>query len=109
MTFPTEDEADMDRAEIDAQRRAMEEEQAAEGADTVEGCDDCVMFLANGDEPEDRDDLAADIAAQWPGYDLSPTGDGESWFSWSACGVCGCTLGGNRSTVAFWKCELVPA
>lgn len=118
MTFPDEHEAEMDRAEIEAQRREMEAEQEAEaaaedaGADTVAGCVDCILFLANGDEPEDREGLAEDIAEMWPDYHLVPAGgeDSEPWFSWSPCEVCGSRLGGNREAVAFWKCEaMAPA
>lgn len=86
-----------------------DEEPEDEAADTVEGCTDCILFLANGDIPEERPDLPDDIAALWEGYHLAPAGgeDSEPYFSWSPCEVCGSRLGGNREPVAYWKCEPV--
>lgn len=72
-------------------------------------CSDCVMFLANGDFPEYRDEtMYADcIDAIWPpeeGWSLCVDfpRDGEeedtcyNEFSWSSCDCCGSTLGGSR-------------
>jgi hypothetical protein len=58
-------------------------------------CDDCVLLVANGDEPEDREGLAEDIAAMWPSAYLVIEDETDE-FSYSACDGCGCRLGGSR-------------
>lgn len=72
----------------------------------VDACRDCVLYLANGDVPEDREDLPDAIAANWDGFTLALgcsrdcCGEAdEPWFSWSACEVCGSNLGGDREHV----------
>jgi hypothetical protein len=70
-------------------------------SDPLMACVDCLMFVANGDEPEDESiDLGACITAH---LDLRPLqhlvcGDSEQddEFSWRACECCGSTLGGSR-------------
>jgi hypothetical protein len=78
----------------------------------LEGCTDCVMYLANGEVPEDNVDgwSAEAVDAKWQGYHLCVAGeeDSEEYFSWQPCGVCGSTLGGNRYPCAAWKCEEIP-
>jgi hypothetical protein len=71
----------------------------------IEGCTDCIMFLANGEEPDDNAagwDASA-IEANWPSatYNLCVGGDEttEEHFSWRACDCCGSRLGGNRYPV----------
>lgn len=64
-------------------------------------CGDCLMYVANGDLPEDDNgELQAAIDAN-----LTPAeqrhlccGDSEqdNEFSWSACQCCGSSLGGSR-------------
>lgn len=71
----------------------------------LEACTDCVMFLANGEEPDDNPDnwSADNIEANWPSatYQLAVGGNEttEEYFSWRACGCCGSRLGGNRYPV----------
>lgn len=79
----------------------------------LDACTDCVMFLANGEVPEDNgDNWSADrIEANWPSnkYNLCIGGDEatETIFSWQPCEVCGCTLGGDRYPVVVWECKEV--
>jgi hypothetical protein len=71
----------------------------------LEGCEDCIMFIANGDEPDDNPQgwSPDQIEANWPSktYNLCIGGDGEteSYFSWRACDCCGSRLGGSRYPV----------
>lgn len=80
----------------------------------LEGCTDCVMFLANGEVPEDNSNgwKPENIETMWPSktYHLCVAGgeNEEEYFSWRACDVCGSRLGGNRYPCAAW-CEDVPA
>lgn len=61
-------------------------------------CEDCTMYLANGDIPEERPDLASDIATQWPNdSDLVISNEIEE-FSWRPCDCCGSRLGGPRTS-----------
>jgi hypothetical protein len=61
-------------------------------------CQDCLFYVANSDEPEDRD-IEADIVAE-TGYHSGRMACGDSdkdhEFSWSACECCGSRLGGSR-------------
>ena len=62
-------------------------------------CEDCVLFLANGDVSEERPDIEAEIKAQWPDpkYDLVLDSAGTyDEFSRSECDACGSNLGGAR-------------
>jgi hypothetical protein len=71
----------------------------------LEGCVDCVMFIANGDEPDDNPQgwSPDDIETNWPSatYNLCVGGDetSEAYFSWRACDCCGSRLGGDRYPV----------
>jgi hypothetical protein len=71
--------------------------------DDLVGCEDCRMYIANGDIPENRPNLPRAIAAQWP--DDGPhivCGDTEGdEFSWQACDICGSRLGGARYPFAI--------
>jgi hypothetical protein len=96
---------------------------------TLIACVDCIAFVANGDIPEDRPELAKEIHDHMglePGdhlvnadgtdengdYHKDSNGDEidmdhpeyeairEEWFSWRACECCGSTLGGNRNRLA---------
>lgn len=59
------------------------------------------MYLANGDIPDERPDLADEIRAQWPPVsDLVLTGCDGDEFSWSPCDCCGSKLGGARHMFA---------
>jgi len=74
----------------------------------MNGCTDCVMYLANGDVEEPANGWSPEaIERNWPGYHVVVAGDEntEAHFSWQACAVCGSTLGGNRYPCAAWKCE----
>lgn len=65
-------------------------------------CDDCIAFIANGDE--NTPDIAARLECWWPtgsGWTLVPgsadeDNEGDSEFSWAQCDGCGTTLGGAR-------------
>ena len=75
----------------------------------LEGCTDCIMYLANGEVPDESESgwTPGAIERNWPGYHVTVAGDenSEEHFSWRPCGVCGSTLGGNRYPCAAWKCE----
>ncbi len=64
-------------------------------ADDLWVCVDCALLIANGDEPEDRDGLADEIARNWPNAYLVIT-DGEDEFTWRSCDACDSRLGGSR-------------
>jgi hypothetical protein len=73
--------------------------------DTLSACVDCLMFVANGDESEDRD-IARDIARHLgltANQHLVCSGDGDDSdeFSWSQCECCGSRLGGSRHPLAI--------
>jgi hypothetical protein len=76
----------------------------------LSACDDCLIFVANGEEPDGRDDLTDDIESVWPSAewslgcghdeperDESEEPDDSLGFSWQPCECCGSRLGGNRS------------
>jgi hypothetical protein len=74
----------------------------------IDICDDCLMFLANGDVPDNRPNLPDEIDGLWTGFDvvLSGSEESEPFFSWRPCGCCGSRLGGNRveaTAVTFAK------
>jgi hypothetical protein len=75
----------------------------------LEGCTDCIMYLANGELPEEDVNGWSPEAVErkWKGYQVVVAGDenSEENFSWQPCDVCGSTLGGNRFPCAAWKCE----
>jgi hypothetical protein len=76
----------------------------------INGCIDCIMYLANGELPEGDDNQwpgPAEIARIWDGYHVVVAGgeDTEAHFSWSECDVCRSQLGGDRYPCAAWKCE----
>ena len=75
----------------------------------LEGCVDCIMYLANGELPEENDSgwSPEAIDRNWPGHTVVVAGDEntEAHFSWQACGVCNTSLGGSRYPCAAWKCE----
>jgi len=61
-------------------------------------CEECFLFADNGEIPENRPDLEADIRAQL-GEDISylhPSWEEPVSFSWQACECCGSALGGTR-------------
>jgi hypothetical protein len=80
---------------------------------TYEGmaCADCIAWIANGDVPEDRPALAADIKRVWgdAARHLVYSGgeDAEPSFSWSPCECCGSRLGGNHEPFAVLAEESV--
>jgi hypothetical protein len=62
-------------------------------------CQDCLLYVANGDVPEDGRDIEADIQAEIG----APSGrlacgdsDKDDEFSWRPCECCGSPLGGSR-------------
>lgn len=78
-------------------------------------CVDCLVYHANGDIPEE--DCGGNHWTEEDangGFDYVSLGstvceycaDGdescEPWVSWSACDLCGCTLGGNREHATGW-------
>ena len=79
----------------------------------IEACTDCLIFVANGEMPEGRENLAQDIEREWPHVATDETCDffkaargtlrndivfdGEDLgFSWRECECCGSRLGGDR-------------
>lgn len=77
----------------------------------VDACVDCLMLIANGETPpemgeDETENWEAGIERNWPnseGWNLAVGSDDEPHFSWSACGVCGSSLGGDRETVTAWR------
>ena len=77
-------------------------------ADELVGCVDCLCYVANGDVPQDRPELPAIIAARYPAplhvvtacEETACEENGEGWFSWRTCDICGCRLGGERHSMA---------
>ncbi len=70
-------------------------------------CVDCIMYIANGDLPEDRPDFEEECASRWPlasGWHIN-CGDEEKdeEFSWQDCDCCGSALGGSRHHAIAWK------
>ena len=66
--------------------------------DNLWACEDCTMYLANSDVPEERPNLRAEIHGQWPhDADLVLGGDTDE-FSWKQCDCCGSRLGGSRTS-----------
>lgn len=99
---------------------------------TLDACIDCIAFVANGDIPEDKENLVSEIREHLGEPDLRylVNADGtdehgefyrdshgrritmdhpeyeayrEDWFSWSRCECCGSTLGGNRNRLAVLR------
>ena len=85
----------------------------------LDACSDCLLFIANGDEPEGDDTLPSRIGSEWGEvsertakfFSASPNqlrweivvgGEHESedgddlGFSWRPCDCCGSRLGGSR-------------
>lgn len=75
----------------------------------LSACVDCVVWLANGEEPHDNPDgwSPDQIEANWAGYQVVVGGDEstEYEFSWQPCDVCGSRLGGDRYPCNAWKCD----
>lgn len=73
--------------------------------DEMMACQDCLLFIANGDLPEDNDHLVAEIEAHLslkPGqYLVCGDSEKDDEFSWRACECCGSTLGGSRHHVVL--------
>ena len=62
-----------------------------------DACTDCLLFVANGDLPEDREDFVKDFEHWTEGFYMClGDNDGDSNFSWSRCECCGSRLGGDR-------------
>lgn len=66
-------------------------------------CTDCLIFIANGDLPDEQPNLANRIDRRWPaveGWNLVPGGESSddegTEFSWRSCESCGSDLGGAR-------------
>ena len=68
--------------------------------DDLWACDDCTLYLANGDIPEDRPTLADEIHAQWLDESNLILGSETEEFSWQDCDCCGSSLGGSRTAFA---------
>ena len=66
--------------------------------DDLWACDDCTLYLANGDVPEDRPNLPAEIHGQWPHDSDLVIGDESEEFSSQNCDCCGSSLGGARTS-----------
>jgi hypothetical protein len=72
--------------------------------DNVDVCIDCYM-----DHHEGR--AMADTSVDWTdntrqeGDDENGDPSGVTDFSWSACGCCGSTLGGERCRMARWSVD----
>ena len=74
----------------------------------LEGCYDCLLYVANGDEPEPLDMTywdeadewkASAVNAEWKGWHLIASheeDEGHTSFSWTGCEVCNRQLKGGR-------------
>ena len=61
-------------------------------------CTDCLLYVANGDEPEDRD-IENDIRTHPgvpSGYLSCGDSENDDEFSYARCECCGSKLGGSR-------------
>jgi len=71
--------------------------------DEISACRDCLLFVANGDLPEDGDWSPDHIEKIWPCAEyVLVCGDTEQddEFSWQPCECCGSRLGGSRHMLA---------
>ncbi len=76
-----------------------------EAYDNLWVCVDCLVFIANGELPEDDGARAAVLAGvereAVAGGHWAVTGeDDDREFSWHACACCGSDLGGSRHRCA---------
>lgn len=70
--------------------------------DTLRACVDCLMYVANGELPDDRAGLDDDIDEYLdlqPGQFLCVGEDADDEFSWHQCECCGSRLGGSRHEI----------
>ena len=95
---------------------------------TVAACNDCMLMIANGDEPEElsdldrirwRRDFNRGIAGFWatlghlpeyahPGRDCDKDGEcARDDFGWWPCAICNSNLGGERHDVTLWPIKEV--
>jgi len=66
-------------------------------------CVECLQFLANGPDaidPTKAAEIAAAVQREGGHVVVACKADCEGPFSWSPCGLCGDTLGGERHTAA---------
>lgn len=75
----------------------------------LSACADCLFLVANGELPEDRDDLQEDIMAHLGAEDCANLCCGDSdkddEFSYLGCECCGSTLGGSRHQLIVMTCD----
>ena len=67
----------------------------------VDACIDCVLWHANGDDSGIADEERiheVHFAVGLPANGVLAVGDGEQFFTWQPCEVCGSRLGGDRIT-----------
>jgi hypothetical protein len=98
-----QEELDEQEADCDAENESADDNESDEDSDnddnTLMACQDCLMYVANGDLPDYRDNLESDIQ----GHIGVPSGrltcgdsDKDDEFSSSPCECCGSRLGGSR-------------
>lgn len=106
------DRLSFDQAEglgLDGTLRGIEAAEPAEPVETFDAwaCHDCAHLIANGETPVDLTEaeteayfaaIGTDVLWGWGRSDEDEYID----FSWSACDVCGSTLGGARHGVHGW-------
>ena len=75
-----------------------------------EACVDCLMYIANGDVPDDDESFLErfDHSVSWDtGWyeelteEEQDNEDGDLGFSWRSCDCCNSHLGGERYKVAY--------
>ncbi len=62
-------------------------------------CGDCLQYVANGEVPEDRPELPAQVAAQWEELEqhmCCGSSEDDEEFSTAPCDGCGSSLAGDR-------------
>lgn len=76
--------------------------------ENAEACVDCVMYIANGDVPDEQFLEEFDNTVLWyNGWAGEDTEDedyedtNDLGFTWRQCECCGSTLGGNRYKVCY--------
>ena len=72
---------------------------AAEITHELRVCDECLLFIANGDLPEDperEEEIIAGVESFAPGHVAAGDSDNDDEFSRRPCDCCGTRLAGSR-------------
>lgn len=74
---------------------------------TLNGCVDCIAFVANGTLAEERPGLLSEITEHLGAEDTKHlvSGPEGEWFDWARCECCNRPEGGMRGHMAVLRCE----